>query len=120
MPYEILIPIKHGAEGKIYELEVGDIVPNDFFSEEQIKSLFTHKAMRESLEKPGTPLPSGTVEELIDLSSMTVAVAKELLEAETDVTRLTKYLDQESHNPNGRRSMTEFIERKIKYLTGYE
>ena len=119
MSFEILNPVKYGRDGKRYKLAQGDIVAKGFFTRKDAHALWENDFIRKSKEKPTFPPPAGDEVPVIgDLSQMTVAEAKEFLETEPHVDMLEKYLDQANAEEFPRVSITKFIERRIKELTG--
>jgi len=121
MSFEILNPVKYQKDGKRYKLTTGDIVAKGFFARKDANALWKNSFIKKSKEEPTFPSPVGEEVPIIgDLSEMTVAQAKEFLEAESHVGMLEKYLDQANAEEFPRVSITKFIERRVKELTGSE
>jgi len=120
MSFEILNPVRYGKDGKRYKLAQGEIVAKSFFSSKDAHTLWQNGFIKKSKEKPSNP-PNGDEAPVIgDLSQMTVVQAKEFLEMESHVDMLEKYLDQANAEEFPRVSITKFIERRVKELTGFK
>ena len=124
--YKIIRPLRHGQNGKLYKFRPGDTVPPNFFPEEILSDLLQWKIVEpvkvneEEQGVPKAPKAAKKLESLKDITSMTAAQAKELINAEVSTSNLEKYKDQElgSHKP--RKSVLDFIDSRMKELTGYE
>jgi len=119
MSFELVRQVKYGKNGKSYQLVVGQIVEKDFFKPADRNTLLENGAIKKSKERPSKPA-GNEIPVIADLSQMTVAEAKEFLEAEPHVDMLEKYLDQANAEEFPRVSITKFIERRVKELTGFE
>lgn len=125
--YEIIGNIKHGNKNDngFKRLAPGDIVEDDFFTDSEKKKLtssstpYIKKVVVEKNKKPSA-IETIKVKPLVDLSTITVAKSKELLNDVKELSNLERYLDQErSRGEFERRSLTRFIEGLIHELTGY-
>lgn len=124
--YLIKRPLRHGQNGKVYKFRPGATVPPNFFTKDILSDLSKQKIVEpirvdeEVQGIPKAPKASKELEGLKDVTSMTAAQAKELINAEVSTTNLEKYKDQElgSHKP--RKSVLDFIDSRITELTGYE
>lgn len=121
MAYKVLTPIKHGRAGKSYRLKPGDIVNDSFFPKQNRISLLARKCLEKTRETPTVDPEGVPVPQLADLQDMNVAQVKEFLDAEFDVTKLEKYLDQEEKAGLARRkTVVIYIQKRISELTDYE
>jgi len=128
MSYKILTPITHGAGGKIFSLQPGEIVKHDFFLSEQaerLKEIGAIKTQKDfSLHNKKQDLKPNfetiDVPKLPAIKSLTIAEAKEFLNIETSVTNLHKFLDAEMIGGHARKGVVDFINLRIKELTGFE
>lgn len=121
MSLEILVPIQYGSQDRvIYDLKVGDILPNNFFLPKEKERLLSEKAIQETSKKPNISPKGEKLEELADLSGMKLVEAKEFLEDEYNIVKLEKYFDQESNQKSPRKKLLAWIEKKSNELTGFE
>lgn len=121
MSLEILVPIQYGSQDRvIYDLKVGDILPNNFFLPKEKERLLSEKAIQETSKKPNISPKGEKLEELTDLSGMKLVEAKEFLEDEYNIVKLEKYFDQESNQKSPRKKLLAWIEKKSNELTGFE
>lgn len=123
MSFKILEPISHGKDGKRYSFEVGRLVPEDTFTPKEAATLLAIPAMEKVPEiatKEDIPVEKG-LSPLIDLSKLTVLDIREFLEGIVDVDVLERYVDQESsRDTSARKTVTDYINRRINDLTGYK
>ena len=123
MLVECLTSIRYGQGRRITKLHAGEVVPSDVFKSADLKVLLKQGLIRERVITPDIkPVLHPETEEkseVPDISSLTAVEAKEVINAETDVVNLHKMLDQERADKK-RKSVIEFIESRIKELTGYE
>lgn len=117
MPLEVLTPIDYGRDRKKFKLKVGQVVADDFFKLSEKQELLAANRLKKTSDKSRDP---GGVEskELVDLGPMSVVQIKEFLDEEPELVNLERYLDQESAREISRKSVTQFIERRIRELTG--
>ena len=122
MSLEILTPIKYGhpETGVVYSLAIGDRVKENFFDEVSLKRLESKGYVEKSLERPNRVPKGKELPEIKDVTQFTVAICKEFICEESDVTTLEKYIDQENAQEFPRSSLIKYIENRIKELTGYE
>ena len=122
MSFELLTSIRYGKDGKRYKLKKGDIVDRKFFIKKDLKTIWDEGFLKKVKEKPTVGEFTETIDvpQLEDLSKMNVTAAKEFLDGVVYVTELEKYLDQALTEEFPRKTITEFIQRKIKELTGSE
>jgi hypothetical protein len=120
MSFKIITPQFYGKAGVNYRLEKDDIVPRDFFLSADRKDCLKHGFIEHSKERPNQKLDGSDIPLLADITQMTVAQAKEFLEEEPHIVNLEKYLDQENAQEFTRKTITRYIERRIKELTGFE
>ena len=122
MSFELLTSIRYGKDGKRYKLKKGDIVDRKFFIKKDLKTIWDEGFLKKVKETPtvGEFTKAIDVPQLEDLSKMNVTAAKEFLDGVVYVTELEKYLDQALTEEFPRKTITEFIQRKIKELTGSE
>lgn len=124
MPYKVLSPIKHGKGAEVFFLEFGQIVDDNFFTESQVNSLVSvgslEKVREKELEKEETVVVPESIEVpiLSDIKKVTVVEAKEILEKEGDLVNLYKYLDAEKGQKYPRKTVVDYIDIRIKDLTG--
>ena len=115
--------IRYGRGRAVIKLVAGEVVPSDTFSAEDLKILMKAGLIKERVKTPDVkPVLHPETEEkpeVPDISSLTAVEAKEVIDAETDVVNLHKMLDREQAEKK-RKSVIEFIESRIKELTGYE
>ena len=118
MNFELTRPIHYGKDGVRYKLKEGQIVNKKFFSKADRHALWKEGSIIESKEEPSTEEPAGVkTPEITDLTVMNVSEAKEFLEAEPHVDMLEKYLDQANAEEFPRKTIIQFIERRVKELT---
>lgn len=122
MPLEVLTRLLYGSEGlRRYDLSVGTVLPDKFFSPKERESYLKRKLIRETDKKPNLPSEAGEeIEQLADLSTLKLVEAKEFLEDEYDVAKLEKYFDQESSQKSPRKGLLKWINKKSDELTGFE
>ena len=122
MSFELLTSIRYGKDGKRYKLKKGDIVDRKFFIKKDLKTIWDEGFLKKVKETPTVGEFTETIDvpQLEDLSKMNVTAAKEFLDGVVYVTELEKYLDQALTEEFPRKTITEFIQRKIKELTGSE
>ena len=122
MSFELLTSIRYGKDGKRYKLKKGDIVDRKFFIKKDLKIIWDEGFLKKVKETPTVGEFTETIDvpQLEDLSKMNVTAAKEFLDGVVYVTELEKYLDQALTEEFPRKTITEFIQRKIKELTGSE
>jgi len=120
MGFEIVKPISYGKDGMSYQLAKGDVVPKSFFTKAESRALWEQGLIKKSGKgMVTTVLPVGEVKPVLtDLTTMNVGEAKEFLEEEPHVDMLEKYLDQANAEEFPRKTITQFIERRIRELTG--
>ena len=122
MSFELLTSIKYGKDGKRYKLKKGDIVGRKFFIKKDLKVIWDEGFLKKVKEEPTVNEFTETIDvpQLEDLSKMNVTAAKEFLDGVVHVTELEKYLDQALAEEFPRKTITEFIERRVKEITGSE
>ena len=118
MNFEVTGPIKYGKDGQRYKLEKGQILPKRFFPKKDRIALWEAGLIIESKEEaPNKEPDSVEVPKLEDLTIMNVSTAKEFLEGVPHVDLLEKYLDQANAEEFPRKTIIQFIERRIRELT---
>jgi len=125
MAYKILEPLLHGTGAKVFSLHPGEVVEDELFTKDQAAHLVDIKCIEACVDPHISPLPekkleSSEIPELPDILSLTVAEAKEMLNDETDIVKLHRFLDAENADNKPRKGILEFIELRIKELTGFE
>jgi len=124
MAYKILEHLLHGTRAKVFSLHPGEVVEDELFTKDQAAHLVEIKSIEACVDPHEKPLPEKKLEseeipELPDIQKMTVAETKEMLNDETDIVKLHKFLDAENADNKPRKGVTEFIELRVKELTGY-
>lgn len=122
MAFIILEPIKHGTRNKFIFLKPGQVVKSSFFTKDQADRLISTKCIEIEDTRPPDKLDNDSEESIPDLPDITelkVSDAKVLLNDETDVTTLHKYLDQEEQSIKPRKGIIDFIHLRIRELTGF-
>ena len=125
MALEILLSLRCGSasfeqDRIIYDLEVGSIVPGDFFSPTEKEKYLKKGLIKESSLPPSTFPKGEKIRPLPALGKMKLIEAKEFLEDEYDVTKLEKYYDQENDRKLPRKKLLEWIQKKVFDLQGFE
>jgi len=125
MALEILMPLHCGSasfekDRTIYDLEIGSIIPDDFFFPTDKENYLEREFIKESSLPPNTFPKGEKIKPLPDLGKMKLVRAKEFLEDEYDVAKLEKYHDQESGRKSPRKKLLQWIERKANELQGFE
>lgn len=120
----ILKRISYGKDLEVYKLTPEQIVPADFFTEEQLRNLIDRKGAEMILYAPESksevPEPEFSKEDLADITEMPVARALELLSSEVRPVNLEKYRDQEqSRKEKARTRVLKYIDDRMQELTGY-
>jgi len=121
MAYKVLSPIRYGKVGKKYVLNPGDVLNDSFFLKADRIKLLEDKCLMKTREDPTVDPDGVAIPQLADLQDMNVTQVKEFLDAEFDVTKLEKYLDQEEKAGLARRkTVVIYIQKRISELTDYE
>lgn len=123
----ILTNIDHGRGFETFKLKPDQCIPANFFTPDQLKHLVKSEAIEliksaptvEEMVEPVSEEPR--VQQLKDLSEMSVATTIEFLDSVVDVVLLEKYLDQEENQKSrARKRILKYIENRIKDLQGTE
>jgi hypothetical protein len=120
----ILKRISYGKDLDVYKLKPDQIVPADFFTEEQQRRLIDIKAVEMVMYAPESesevPEPELSRVVLADITEMPVARVLELLSSEVKPVNLEKYRDQEQgRKQKARTRILKYIDDRIQELTGY-
>ena len=118
MSFELVRPIRYGnKQGTRFKLPKGTIVAKKFFDKITRTALWDEGSIIKSDKAPTIGIDGIKVPEIADIVAMTVVQAKEFLDNEPHVAMLEKYLDQANKEEFPRKTIVEFIERRIKGLT---
>ena len=118
MSFELVRPIRYGnKQGTRFKLPRGTIVDKKFFDKATRTALWNESSIIKSDKAPTIGIDGIKVPEIVDITTMTVVQAKEFLDNEPHVAMLEKYLDQANKEEFPRKTIVEFIERRIKGLT---
>ena len=120
MSFELVRPVRYGnKQGTRFKLPKGTIVAKKFFDKVTRTALWDEGSIIKSDKAPTIGIDGVKVPEIADITApaMTVVQAKEFLDKEPHVAMLEKYLDMENAVEFPRKTIVEFIERRIKGLT---
>lgn len=120
--FVVLSPLLHGRGGESFRLQPNQIVSCSLFTHEQASKLLSAGKIKPCSQKTEVkePVPDKVAEPLPPIATMTAAEAKEIINAETNAVRLEKFKDAEGKREHPRKSVTDFLNSRIKELTGYE
>jgi len=122
MSFLIKEPIIHGVGTKVFHLKPSSVVKDSFFTKEQADRLLKANCISRESTKPvkTSNLDADIIPDLPDITEIKLTDAKVLLNDETDVTTLHKYLDQEEASEKPRKGIVDFVNLRIRELTGFE
>ncbi len=116
MTFEVKDSIRLKKDGVKYNLMPGDIVAGDIFDPRDRKR-FLDLGCIEKSKKKVSKIKGVVTPALVDLSTLSVAEIKEVLELEYNGANLERYLDQENNQDAPRKSVVRYLNNRITELT---
>jgi len=113
--YKIIMDIKHGHGEMIYSLKEGQIVPSKIFSSKDIARLISRKLIEISTGEV-VEVKTAKVAEIPDISPLSTAETRDLLEGVTNATLVEKLFDQENSG-KGRKPILTLLDKRMKELS---